>query len=259
MRWAWVLALAPALCILAGPAAAGDAPQSFAATAPIALAGDGPYYRLSLPLDVHFAARFPDLSDLRVFNREGEAVPFSIIRARPRAEQAVARSEVKWFPLQGSETAPELLPEIRVERRADGTVVSITGDERRAGDAPALRGYLLDLGRGKDGARALELDWDPAVTGFQQISVETSDDLQHWRRWPETVELARLEYQGQRIERRQFDLPRGDRAAYLRLLWHDPATAPPLTSAVLIASTATLSPAPFVWSAAMPPRRSGAD
>jgi hypothetical protein len=249
-------ALALALCLCAAAAVAAETPQDYAVTAPIALDGNGPYYRLNLPIEVHFAARFPDLGDLRVFNGQGESVPFSLIRDRARTEQAVERSEVKWFPLYGSETASAAMPEIRVERRGDGTVVSIKEGEPQPGGAAVVRGYLLDVSRNRTPMRSLDLDWDATVTGFQRLSVEASDDLQHWRSWHDGAQLARLVYQGERIERRQIDLP-GDRAAYLRLLWREPATAPALTAATLTASRSSYRPAPFVWSAAAPATRDG--
>jgi hypothetical protein len=249
MKQAWALAFA--LGLWATAATAADTPQDYAVTAPIALEGNGPYYRLSLPIEAHFAARLRDLGDLRVFNGRGESVPFSLIRDRARTEQTAERSQVKWFPLYGSETASGATPEIRVERAGDGTVVSIKEGERPQSGIPVVRGYLVDASRNQAPMRSLELDWDPAVTGFQRLTVEASDDLQHWRSWRDG-QLARLVYQGERIERRQIDLP-GERAAYLRLFWREPAAAPSLAAVSL--STSRYRPAPFVWSAASPATR----
>jgi hypothetical protein len=247
MKQVWALAL----CLWAATASAADTPQGYAVTAPITLDGNGPYYRLSLPIEVHFAARFADLGDLRIFNGQGESVPFSLIRDRARTEQTAERSEVKWFPLYGSDTVSGATPEIRVERAGDGTVVSIKEGERPQGGTPVLRGYLLDASRNQAPMRSLELDWDSAVTGFQRLTVEASDDLQHWRSWRDG-QLARLVYQGERIERRQIDLP-GERAAYLRLLWREPAAVPTLTTVTL--ATSRYRPAPVVWSVGSPATR----
>jgi uncharacterized protein DUF3999 len=246
-------AAALALCLCATTAIATETPQDFAVTAPITLEGNGPYYRLNLPIEVHLAARFPDLSDLRMFNGAGESVQFSLVRDRAHSEPAVERSEVRWFPLYGSQTGSRAMPEIRVERGGDGTVVSITEGEPPQSGLPAVRGYLLDMSANKNPMRSLELDWDPAVAGFQRLAIEASDDLQHWRSWRD-AQLARLVYQGERIERRQIDLP-GERAAYLRLLWREPAAAPTLTAVTLVASRSNDRPAPFVWSAPSPATR----
>src|SRR5262245_7308645 len=118
-----------ALCLGAAQAAAGGPLGGFEARAPIELQGAGPYYRLSLPIEVHLAAHFPDLRDLRVLDAQGEAMPFSTIRGQSRTEQAVEQRQVAWFPLYGTPAASDGVPEIRVERRADGTVVSVKGRE----------------------------------------------------------------------------------------------------------------------------------
>jgi hypothetical protein len=102
------------------------------------------------------------------------------------------------------------------------------------------------------------LDWDPAVTGFQQLGVEASDDLQSWRQWEGEAQLARLDFNGEQVLRKQIDLP-GGHAAYLRLTWKLPAEAPALTSALLTLGSATDRPAGFVWSDPAGPARSDKD
>jgi hypothetical protein len=240
---------------LAGPAiAAGEAPGDFAAKAPIELEGDGPYYQLALPFEAHFAAQFPDLRDLRVFNGKGETVPFSVIREPTRSEQTSEQIALPWFPLYAPDTAPDAVPEIRVERRTDGAVVSVTGGGSKSDGGQKLRGYLLDLSQSKSAAHRLALDWDPAMTGFQQVTVEASDDLQNWQTWRTAAQLARLEFNGQHVDRRDIDLP-DQHAGYLRLTWRAPAEAPVLTAVTLTAVSASYRPTPVVWSGALPPTR----
>jgi hypothetical protein len=244
--------VALAIALAGGGAAAAESPGDFAARAPIEIEGGGPYYQFALPFEAHWTARFPDMRDLRVFNGQGETVPFSIIRERPRSEQTVEDVAVAWFPIYGSDSASSTVPEVRVERRSDGTLVSVTGSEHRDDGAPKLRGYLLDLSQTKNPARRLTLDWDRAATGFQELTVEASDDLEHWQTWRSDVQLARLEFNGQHVERRAIDL--ADRhAGYLRLIWRSPLVAPSLTAAMLTTASATSHPAPFVWSAPLAP------
>jgi hypothetical protein len=245
--------LALSLLLLAAGASRAAEPQPFDVEAPIALEGAGPYFRLDLPMAVRFAAHSPELADLRVFNGAGEAVPFSLIRSRAETEQALERSDLKWFPLYRGAAAGGPTPEIRVERNADGTVVSIREGERPVDAAPALRGFILDASGNKEAIRALELDWDAAATSsVQQLSVEASDDLQHWRPWRQGAQLLRLEFQGSHLQRRRIDLP-GERADYLRLTWESPENAPELTAAVLVTSRSTHRPATILWSDALLP------
>jgi Protein of unknown function (DUF3999) len=251
MRWRTSLALSFALAVAAGNAAAADSIGDFAERAPIELKGGGPYYLVPLPFEAYPAARFPDMRDLRVFNNAGEAVPFALIRAMPQSEQKTADVAIAWFPIYASAPA-DTAPDVRVERRSDGTVVRVTGGAPRGSGASTLRGFLLDLSQSKDPAHRLTLDWDPAVTGFQQLTVEASDDLEHWQTWRNDAQLARFEFNGEHVERRVVDLE--DRhARYLRLLWRAPATAPGLTAVTLTTASAMAQPAPFVWSAPLAP------
>jgi len=248
---------AVACLLLTVPAAAAEASADFQASATIELQGDGPFYEVSLPIAAHFAAHSPELRDLRVFNGQGEAVPFALIRDQARTEQAEQRIALKWFPLYAADATPASLGQVRIERRADGTIVSVVEGNAQGSTPQKLRGYVLDAGEAKGSERKLELDWDPAVTGFQQLSVEASDDLQSWRVWERSAQLARLEFNGEHIERKQIDLP-GGHAAYLRLTWHQPADVPALTAAVLTVGSATARPAGFAWSEAAAPTRSDA-
>ena len=250
------LAWAP-VCLLLSALPAQSA--GFEATASIELQGDGPFYQLTLPMQAHFVAHYPDLRDIRVLNGEGEAVPFALMRDQARTERAEQRLSVKWFPLYAPDGAADSLPQVRVERHPDGTIVAVVdGSGSGSGSAAQkLRGYLLDVSQATGSGRKLELDWDAAVTGFQKLSVEASDDLQSWQRWVGAAQLARFEFNGERIERKQIDLP-GRHAAYLRLTWLEPAEAPTLTAAELTVGSASDRPARLVWSEAAAPSRTDA-
>jgi hypothetical protein len=59
-------ALLGLLC--SAPALAQEQPADYAVQLPLSLSGNGPWYRLDVPMALHFAARYGDLRDLRVFN-----------------------------------------------------------------------------------------------------------------------------------------------------------------------------------------------
>ncbi len=250
----FVLALVSLLSPAPAVAVAADSPAGFAAKAVIALQGDGPYFQLTLPIQVHFAAHSPDLRDLRVFNGHGEAVPFSLIREQAGAERTEQQVALKWFPIYATDATPNVPSQIRVERRPDGTVVSVLDGNPQDAGGRKLRGYLLDTSLVKGANLKLALDWDPAVTGFQQLSVEGSDDLRTWRTWDGSAQLARLEFNGEHVERKDIDLA-GGHASWLRLTWQVPAEAPALTAAVLTAGSSIDRPAGFIWSDPAAPSR----
>ncbi|HVJ53298.1 MAG TPA: DUF3999 domain-containing protein [Aliidongia sp.] len=233
-----------ALTLLPMRSIAADMPGAFAAGAPLVLEGAGPYYKLTLPVEAVLAAHFPDLRDLRIFDSRSETVPFALMRAPAATEETLTRDTVAWFPLYAAETRTDA-PEVQVDRRSDGTVVSVRSGA--AGEAQTRYGYLLDLSRITEPVRALELDWDPAASGFQEVSVEASDDLEGWRRWKDRTELARLDFNGQHIERRQIELP-GEQARYLRVTWRSPRAAPTLTAAAVTVGGGAARPAVLLWS-----------
>ena len=67
--------LLPALVtLLMAPLAQAD----YATQVPLTLEGEGPWYRLELPLSLQMAARHTDLRDLRVLNAEGEELAYAL-------------------------------------------------------------------------------------------------------------------------------------------------------------------------------------
>lgn len=78
--WLGAVALGVALS-----ASAQEKLADFATQVPLSVSGEGPWYRLELPLSVQLNARQTDLSDVRVFNAAGEArrIPWRARRRRP--------------------------------------------------------------------------------------------------------------------------------------------------------------------------------
>jgi len=245
------LALLAALGLLAAPlAGAQDAPGDYAARMPLSLSGEGPWYRLELPMALHFAARYADLRDLRVFNAEGEALAYALTPGGAQRSESRSETAVKWFPLRGPANA-EQLPSVRVQRSAAGTLVELAPEDAAGAAKEVLRGWLLDASAIKAPLHKLILDWSAEQEGFQRFAIEASDDLQHWRSW-EDGQIARLSFAGERIDQCEVQLP-GQQARYLRLLWESPRQAPALIAARLVSSSS--APAPMAWSAPLAPSR----
>src|SRR3990167_2107422 len=76
----WLALLAP---LALGQENLGD----YAVQLPLSLSGEGPWYRLELPMAVHLAARHADLRDLRVFNGDGEAQAYALIQGGARERE----------------------------------------------------------------------------------------------------------------------------------------------------------------------------
>ncbi|MBK5414986.1 DUF3999 domain-containing protein [Pseudomonas sp. TH31] len=241
LGWLGAVALGVTLC-----ASAQEKPADFSTQVPLSVSGEGPWYRLELPLNVQLNARQTDLSDIRVFNAAGEAQAYAVARETAQSAENRTLTDVKWFPLYASADATERAPSVRVQSSANGTLVQVQPSSQLEAGEEVLRGWLLDASAIKAPLQQLILDWTSEREGFQRFSIEASDDLQHWQAWGEG-QVARLSFADERVEQHEVGLP-GQSARYLRLLWNTPQSAPVLTSAQLESASTHSLPLPLVWS-----------
>ena len=231
-----------AVWVMGSAACAQEGPADFATQVPLAVSGNGPWYRLELPLAVQLSAHHADLSDVRVFNAAGEPQAYSLSRqVSPRTESRNV-TEVKWFPLYAADTQ-QALPGVVMKSTAEGTLLEVRPSSVKS--QQVLRGWVLDASAIKAPLQQLTLDWSHEQDGFQRFSIEASDDLQHWQAWGDG-QVARLSFADERVEQHDVSLP-GQSARYLRLVWQGQG-APLLTSAKLASATRTSLPMPLVWS-----------
>ena len=98
-----------------GSNTATDAPADYATGVKLFTPGSEQWYSLPLPLAVYHEAVWPDLRDIRVFNRQGDVVPFTLL-----AEKAQATSPktipLRLFPFDS--TAQQVTPTQDDERPA---------------------------------------------------------------------------------------------------------------------------------------------
>ncbi|KII32250.1 MULTISPECIES: DUF3999 domain-containing protein [Pseudomonas] len=244
LGWLGIVAMGVALA-----AAAQEKPADFATQVPLSVSGDGPWYRLELPLTVQLNARQTDLSDVRVFNAAGEPQAYALARETAQVDDNRTLTDVKWFPLYNAADATERAPSVRVQSNANGSLVEVQPSSQLEAGEEALRGWLLDASAIKAPLQQLILDWTSEHDGFQRFSIEASDDLQQWQSWGEG-QVARLTFADERVEQHEVGLP-GQSARYLRLLWKTPQSAPILTSAQLQSASPRSLPLPLVWSQAL--------
>lgn len=220
---------------------AQEGPADFTTHVPLAVSGNGPWYRLELPLSVQLAARQADLSDVRVFNAAGEPQAYALSRQSAQRTESRDVTDVKWFPLYAADTR-DSVPDVVMKSTAEGTLLQVLPPKT---GAQVLRGWVLDASSIKAPLQQLSLDWSREQDGFQRFSIEASDDLQRWQAWGDG-QVARLSFADERVEQHDVSLP-GQSARYLRLVWQGQA-APQLTSAKLISATRSSLPLPLVWS-----------
>jgi hypothetical protein len=244
--------------LLAGAAIAACAaedPADFAFRAIVETDARASWYQADVPVSAQWHAKHPDLRDLRVFNAEGEPLPFALTASSAQFVRDRREAPARVFPLYSESTESEpdvtLGGSVRVRRDAKGNVEieALPGTH-----APAvhktrklLRGWLIDTGAAGFSPERLELDWAPgAQEGFFQFSIEASDDLEHWSSWG-GGQLVRLNFDGQSILQREISLP-GKKARYLRLIWEDAQAAPAVRGARLSGDVTHRGDAPLAWS-----------
>ncbi|YCH22433.1 DUF3999 domain-containing protein [Pseudomonas sp. D1-3] len=244
------LNIALALLMLGTPLVAAaelsERPQDYAVTVPLTLSGEGPWYRMQLPMAAQLAARHADFRDLRLFNGEGERLAYSLIPGAERFAESQQRADLRLFPLHGPAGRRDAVPTLRVQRGDDGSIIELA---EPAATAEVLRGWLLDASATDFSLQRLYLEWQAESEGFQRFSIEASDDLDHWRPVGEG-QVARLSFNGERIDKREVELPT-IRARYLRLLWLAPEQAANLSAARVSGTRSTAEPAALIWSAAL--------
>ncbi|SFN13877.1 Protein of unknown function [Formivibrio citricus] len=242
--------------LLALPVLAAEAPQDFAWRVPLEVKAGAPYQRITLPMAAYIHASHTDLRDLRVFNSEGRPVPLAHVVPRGSNEKTTRSMPLRWFPLTAPQTAPGASLDVHVRQDAKGALLEVKSRAPAASGEQLRRGYVLDASaiEKRQAITALTLDWRDGQ-GFQLLDVEASDNLQDWRRVRSGVQLARLDYNGERIERRRIEIG-GLPGRYLRLLWREPARAPELTSAEIEETVAQWRAPERVWTGALTPLRS---
>ncbi|WP_426142263.1 DUF3999 domain-containing protein [Pseudomonas sp. DWP3-1-2] len=227
-------------------ASAQDNLGDFASQTPLKLTGEGPWYRVDLPLSVQLNSRQNALGDVRVFNSEGQVQAYALTQSQSLPEANRPSTAVKVFPLYSTADSPDVAPGIRVQRTASGTVVEVQPQSDIEAGEEVLRGWLLDTSGIKQALETLTIDWSTEHEGFQRFSIEASDDLQHWQAWGDG-QVARLSFADELVEQREVALP-GRTARYLRLLWNPPQTAPNITSAQVHSTSTERPEVPLTWS-----------
>ena len=187
------------------------------------------YYAVTLNEDVYAHAREASLADLRILNGDGEPVPFTVDIPRDAAPQARTLQDVHWFATPVDDQKPG----------AAGVVLGTDGVLRATGaqlSQASARAWVVDLSQLPDRKTATVTALVVALPAaeFQSgVSVQASDDLQHWSPVAQAT-LFRLSNQGSTLVQERIEFT-GLRTKYLRLTWQGKPPAPDVVRAELAA------------------------
>jgi hypothetical protein len=222
-------------CTQAGPAAAADA------ALPLALAGAGPYYTLAVSLQARQLAASSSLGDLRVRNGAGETMAFAWTDATLPPPLAPQRVPARLYKVP--------LPPAAAASATDGL-------PRQA--------WIVDARDSSNDLLRLDLGLEHDTQGVYTLSIEASDDLQHWRTLQEDAQLVQLQAlpqvgaagtlatlaEREHLSANGIDLDNVP-ARYLRLTTAPRSAIPPLVSATVTRAPHRPAPPPLEWSASI--------
>ena len=207
--WAWLLAAA-----VSGSALAADLkPADFAYGLLVETPGEDAGYRVPLPVAVYQTAVRADLGDLRVFNSQGEVVPYAL--ERPDAGTSVRQAvPLPLFHLK--DTSAAALDAVRITVESGKSAVNV---QTPGSPSVAAASYLLDARAMNTPVAALILQWpDDAADFAGRMQVEAGDTLGQWRRIASAAPVANLHAQGEHLVERRLEIG-PTQAKFWRLSW----------------------------------------
>jgi Protein of unknown function (DUF3999) len=207
---------------------------ALAAEAPLALQGPGPYHTLAIPLAVRAQASQADLSDLRVLDAQGHAVPHAWVANEPVPPAQPRLQAVPYFA-------------------APASAASVA-------EASQQGGWIVDLRAVAGQPQELQLDVAPGTRGVFAFEIEASRDLQRWHTVQTGAQLVALQHEGQRLLHASFELPPDAGGGYLRLRPRAGSTPAPVTGARVASVGDRSSPlTAWQWSDPIAPAQCQAD
>ncbi|MGL5242434.1 MAG: DUF3999 domain-containing protein [Kluyvera ascorbata] len=218
-----------------------ESPTDYASGVVLETSGTSPWYHVSLPQTVYQSTAWPDLRDVRVFNHQGDTVPFALVAQKTRSvtPEAIA---LRLFPLDMSLAPPRddarTGGESLVFRAKSGVEIHLQSD-----DVSAIgQSFLLTLPETMTDSLSLaklRLNWETPAQSWQgKASVYVSRDLRNWRPVQEDAPLLDLTRDNDRLKMDTISASltlsaQGNR--YLLVIFDAKSPAPALRSVSAIA------------------------
>jgi hypothetical protein len=212
--------IAMLLLALVSAASSAEGPSGYAYGLAIETLPGTAFARLAIPAAVYEGAARRDLSDMRVFNADGEVVPYAFV---PPANESLPLAQVplRMFPLHVSRERGDVDGlALSVVRSASGTTtINVASRDSDVSKERTLGGYVLDASERDDPVAALVFALPAtSATTSMRMRVDASDDLVQWRTIRHDATLVLLAHDGQRLARNRVEIP-PVKAKYLRLSW----------------------------------------
>jgi len=200
--------------------AQAERPADYAFGVPLTPGGADAFQRVAVPAAVYEGVVARDLADVRVFNADGELVPYAWVPRRPVPRERTAAMALPVFPLYVDRDKRDVAGlALTVVKNAAGTTVSVNTTDTEAAAGKVLGGYVLDASALEEPIVALNFALTPtAGATTMRLAIAASDDLAAWRNVASDATLVNIEYAGQRLMRNRIEIA-PTKARYLRLSW----------------------------------------
>jgi hypothetical protein len=219
----------PAFCAEA-PA---ETPRDYAFGMTLETTASAPWYRIDLPQQVYQQVAWPDMRDVRVFNQQGETVPFSVVVQKTPVVTPDAIA-LRVFPL----TAPPVRAKPDTDRASETMVLRSSGGMEVHLESEAAKNagqsYLLALPDDSKDSRyisQIQLNWKTPANNWQgKALLYTSHDLNDWTLQNDSATLMDLTSGTDRLKMDRLSLSQrmsSGGTRYLLLVFVD--QTPPLT------------------------------
>ena len=184
--------------------------------------GSAPIYRLPIPQQVYQNIYRSDLGDIRIFNSNGQRIPYAIRVQKTRETTRSYWVNLPLFPLKGDAGRQASKDALEVRVNNDGKIIDIHyKDESGQDEDSIISSYIIDLSGVKQNIDQLIFDInDDAGSYLKSVFIEKSDDLNTWSTMVSNASLSRLQYGSHTLEKNNINVP-NQRANFLRFTWRD--------------------------------------
>lgn len=218
MRFVFSCAILVFLCLNDAPSCGTPLSTDFAFGIPVEVEGDGALYELPLPMEVYRSVTRSDLADICMFNAKGEVVPHSLRQNKAFPASPGVSVDLPVFPVYEDSTRSLDGKSLHIQTDATGALI----DMNVGGEATARQrvvAYILDASSIKKPLKALEMNWETEMESFiSSISIESSDDLNHWRTILPSATIASLSFGDYHLAQKKVEF-KDAQSRYLRMSW----------------------------------------
>ena len=168
--------------------------DDFAYAIPIHVEKNKDLYAFSMPTVVYQQVTQANLADIRIFNADGDAVPFQI--KQQELQQDLLKQKADFFPVYADVSSNSDLSLALTQHTGDSHIDIKSSDS--IGEK-AVQGYLVPIGKFQGKIfQEIELQWSKRTdTWVADAEVKQSDDLKHWQNISsQCTALANVNYKG---------------------------------------------------------------